>query len=71
MRNLIASIGSRQIGREMLFLVDLDQGCQDIQAITTRRAGLGAPQPLDLGKCRFVIRFGADRFDLSRHAVPS
>src|SRR4030088_1298326 len=60
-----------RIHRIMLGLIHLNQRCQYIESVALWRAALGAPQALDFGERRFMIRFRADRLQVSCHASPS
>lgn len=55
-----------RIDRVVLALIGVDQGRQDIEPISLRRARARPLQPLDLCEGCFVIRFASDRLDFMR-----
>jgi hypothetical protein len=60
----------RWVDRVMLALIGVDQGSQHIEPVTFRRARAGAPQPIDLCQGYIVVRFTADRLDLTQDRPP-
>src|ERR1019366_3781399 len=60
-----------RVHRKIPFLVCRDQGREHVKPVALRRARTRAPKLLNLGQGRLMVRFSADWFDFSRHAVLS